>query len=197
MAEDAAYNYIPAEIAASIPKLYKTADTPPRDKMIWIRLFDPQGSWTWYVVEYDGKDECFGYVEGFEGEWGYFTLSELRTLRGKMGLPIERDIWFKPQTCAEVFPEMFKLPEPKPEPAPAPMTEEELVQAIVQATAEIKAQAAAEAAAEEAPEDDFVVYEEPEEVPFVWPTQAGIVWKVDEVMLAREERMTVLEFIAA
>ena len=35
-------------------------------------------------------------------------LSELESVRGPMGLPIERDLWWKPKTLAEVAPEMFK-----------------------------------------------------------------------------------------
>ena len=48
------------------------------------------------VIEYDGEDLCFGYVEGFENELGYFTLSELQANRGKLGCSIERDRYFTP-----------------------------------------------------------------------------------------------------
>ena len=36
----------------------------------------------------------FGYVIGHEREWGYFVLSELETVRGPLGLAIERDLYF-------------------------------------------------------------------------------------------------------
>lgn len=33
---------------------------------------------------------------GFEEEWGYSLLSEIASARGPLGLPVERDLWFKP-----------------------------------------------------------------------------------------------------
>ena len=50
----------------------------------------------------------FGLVEGHEKELGYFVLSELEEVRGPMGLPIERDLHFKPKTLEEIAPEMFR-----------------------------------------------------------------------------------------
>jgi hypothetical protein len=50
----------------------------------------------------------FGLVDGHEKELGYFLLSELEEVRGPMGLPIERDLYFKPKTLEEIAPEMFK-----------------------------------------------------------------------------------------
>jgi len=54
------------------------------------------------VLEFDGQDMFFGLVVGFEEELGYFLLSELRQARGPFGLPIERDIHFKPMRLSEV-----------------------------------------------------------------------------------------------
>jgi hypothetical protein len=42
------------------------------------------------------------YIIGFEAELGYFSLSELESVRGPWGLPIERDLWFKPCPLSEV-----------------------------------------------------------------------------------------------
>jgi hypothetical protein len=36
-----------------------------------VKLFTPDSNFTFYVTEYDGKDTCFGLVEGFETELGY------------------------------------------------------------------------------------------------------------------------------
>ncbi len=59
-----------------------------------------------------GKQEVdfkfFGLVEGHEKELGYFLLSELEGVRGPMGLPIERDLYWQPKTLEEIAPEMFK-----------------------------------------------------------------------------------------
>ena len=40
---------------------------------------------------------------GQEEEWGYFVLSELESARGPLGLPIERDMYFKTGPISEVI----------------------------------------------------------------------------------------------
>jgi len=60
----------------------------------------------WFATEgeEDGNDfRFFGYVIGFEEEWGYFMLSELQSARGPLGLPIERDLYFKAGSFSEVI----------------------------------------------------------------------------------------------
>jgi len=41
-------------------------------------------------------------VSGLEVELGYFSLSELESVKGPLGLPIERDLFFEPQTLIEL-----------------------------------------------------------------------------------------------
>ena len=62
----------------------------------FVKLFDPCGSWTWYIQDWDGSDVCFGYVEGFDKEWGSFSLSELSEIKGNLGIGIEIDTYFSP-----------------------------------------------------------------------------------------------------
>ena len=50
----------------------------------------------------------FGLVDGQFKELGYFRLSELESVRGPMGLPIERDLYCQAKTLEEIAPEMFK-----------------------------------------------------------------------------------------
>ena len=50
---------------------------------------------------------CSFCTEGFEKELGYFSLSELRSARGPLGLAIERDLHWKPKTLREIAPEVF------------------------------------------------------------------------------------------
>jgi hypothetical protein len=45
----------------------------------------------------------FGLVDGFEKELGYFSLSELSSVRGKSGLKIERDRYFTPTKLADLM----------------------------------------------------------------------------------------------
>jgi hypothetical protein len=79
---------------ARLPKLYETEHIPLSEKMVQAKLFHPVSQWTWYVIEYDGVDICWGLVVGHENEFGYFSLQELSQLN--VGLPIERDMYFKP-----------------------------------------------------------------------------------------------------
>lgn len=83
------------EIAAKLPGLYTTEGVALPEKVAYAKLFHPASSWTWYVMEYDGQDTCFGLVVGHETEFGYFSLRELSELRA-FGLPVERDLYFRP-----------------------------------------------------------------------------------------------------
>ena len=86
-----------AEDLANLPGVGTIKEQPFEDLMLWVRFFDPTGSWTWYAAEYDPVcRRFFGYVEGFDGEWGYFSLDELLMLVGPLGLGIERDLHFVP-----------------------------------------------------------------------------------------------------
>lgn len=82
------------EILKKLPKIY--ASENEKDPMVWSKFFTPDSNWTWYIMEFDGVDTFFGLVDGFEKELGYFSLSELKAIRGKLGLPVERDMSFKP-----------------------------------------------------------------------------------------------------
>ena len=85
----------------TIPKLYATEKT--RDPVARVKLFTPDSSFTWYITEYDPKRRvAFGLVQGLEEELGYFSLDELESIRGPLGLPIERDQWFKPVPLSKV-----------------------------------------------------------------------------------------------
>ena len=66
-----------------------------KDPEIIVKFFDPTGSWTWYATEYNPKDKIFfGLVHGWDKEKGYFSLEELESVKGPLGLGIERDKYF-------------------------------------------------------------------------------------------------------
>lgn len=91
------------ELQQQIPLLYATEEIPLDKKMVYAKFFTPDASWSWYVSEYNPNERlCFGYVIGHEREWGYFSLDELESVRGSLGLKIERDIHFEPITYAEL-----------------------------------------------------------------------------------------------
>ena len=66
------------------------------------KYFAPDGSWTWFAFEFDGKDTFFGAVSGQEFELGYFSLSELEQTTGPLGLHVERDLHFTPTPLSRI-----------------------------------------------------------------------------------------------
>ena len=95
--------------------------------MVVCKFFTPDAGWTWYAIEGSPVDEngfydtdkekvdfvFFGLVSGLEVELGYFSLAELKSVRGKFGLPVERDLYFQPdpivshQNAERVSPVVF------------------------------------------------------------------------------------------
>lgn len=95
------------EVRKSLPPLYGQ-DGKNGDAICHVKFFTPDSNWTWYVTEFDGEDLFFGLVDGHEREMGYFSLSEMLKVRGPLGLPIERDIFWEPKPLKEIAPEMFE-----------------------------------------------------------------------------------------
>jgi hypothetical protein len=107
---------LPEEIRELLPPLY-SQDGKGGKAVVYVKYFTPSSSWSWYITEGEpvlsesGTEidyKFFGLVFGHEKELGYVLLSELEEVRGPMGLPIERDLYFKPKTLEEIEPEMFK-----------------------------------------------------------------------------------------
>lgn len=73
------------------------------DDVALVKFFTPDSSWTWYVSEFDGDDILYGLVDGFEVEFGTFSLKELQAVRGPLGLPIERDVSFTPIPLDQLY----------------------------------------------------------------------------------------------
>ena len=71
------------------------------DPIFQVKFFCPWNHWTWFAYEFDQKDIFFGFVKGDFDEYGTFSLSELESITGPMGLKIERDIHFKPKPVSE------------------------------------------------------------------------------------------------
>jgi hypothetical protein len=95
-----------AEVRRKLPGLY-AQEYLGADAVAYAKFFTPDSSWTWYATEFDGTDTFFGLVHGFEKEFGYFSLSELEKVKGPLGLPIERDLYWKPKKLKEIAPELF------------------------------------------------------------------------------------------
>jgi len=91
-------------IRKQLPPLY-SQDGKGGEAIAYAKYF--LGGFTWWATEFDGQDMFFGLVEGQCRELGYFTLSELESVRGPMGLPVERDLYFKPTRLKQIAPELF------------------------------------------------------------------------------------------
>lgn len=93
------------QIEQALPKLYSTENIKFQDKKVCVKFFTPWSYWTWYAIEGERQENgdvlFFGYVQGQVGEWGYFMLSELETIKGPVGLRIERDLHFTPKTLSQ------------------------------------------------------------------------------------------------
>jgi Protein of unknown function (DUF2958) len=93
---------ITKEVEAILPPLYSQENAA--DPVAVIKFFDPCGRYTFFVLEGrrepDGDLLLFGFCVSPLGpdcdELGYVTLRQLESVRGPLGLGIERDIYFKP-----------------------------------------------------------------------------------------------------
>jgi hypothetical protein len=74
--------------------------------VIVAKFFDPCGSGTWYATCFIPEEKLFfGRAEILpgEGEWGYFSLEELESFKGRFGIGIERDLYWKEKRAGEIF----------------------------------------------------------------------------------------------
>jgi len=91
----------------SLPEL-GAQEAAGKNAIAYVKLFTPDSNWTWYLTEFDGEHTAFGLTDGFEKELGYIDITEISSVRGPMGLKIERDRWWHPKTLAEIAPELFE-----------------------------------------------------------------------------------------
>ena len=79
---------------------------PEPDRVPVVKLFNPLGAATWLATELgEDGDTLFGLADlGFGcPELGYFSLSEIASLRLPLGLRIERDIGFSTTVSLSVW----------------------------------------------------------------------------------------------
>jgi hypothetical protein len=64
-----------------------------------VKLFTPDAGATWLLTELEPEYPDFAFGLGDFGlgsaELGYISITELQSVRGKLGLQIERDLHFK------------------------------------------------------------------------------------------------------
>jgi len=94
------------EIEKTLPALYSQDNVA--DPVCVLKFFTPDAGWTWFILE-GGKQEdgdwlFFAKVISPmcpEGELGYVLLSQLKQVRGALGLPVERDIWWQAKPLSQ------------------------------------------------------------------------------------------------
>jgi hypothetical protein len=80
---------------------------PEADFIPVVKLFTPDAGCIWLLTELDPDDPdiAFGLCDlglGFP-ELGCVRISELESVRGKLGLPVERDRYFAPRHALSVY----------------------------------------------------------------------------------------------
>ena len=107
--EDDAYNLLPESLEKTLPALYATEKTSNEKKIIYAKFFAPNTCWTWFVLEGSWSEDhedyiFFGLVDGFEKEYGYFSLNELESVgvSDSLCLRIERDLYFTPTLLSNI-----------------------------------------------------------------------------------------------
>jgi hypothetical protein len=77
----------------------ETLRNPDFDPAPVVKLFTPDAGATWLLSEIDpdDHDHAFGLCDLGLGapELGWVSLRELATVRGRLGLPVERDMHFR------------------------------------------------------------------------------------------------------
>jgi len=72
-----------------------------------VKLFTPDAGATWLLTEMDSDDHdhVFGLCDLGLGypELGWVSLAEIATARGRLGLPVERDLHFTPQKRLSIY----------------------------------------------------------------------------------------------
>ena len=80
-----------------------------------VKLFTPDAGATWLLTEIDpdDHDHAFGLCDLGHGfpELGYVSLAELQSVRGRLGLPIERDLHFVATKAISVYAREARLAE--------------------------------------------------------------------------------------
>lgn len=85
----------------------QSIENPDFDPQPVVKLFTPDAPATWLLTEIDPDDEdrAHGLCDlglGFP-ELGWVSLAELEALRGPLGLPIERDLYFRARKSIGIY----------------------------------------------------------------------------------------------
>lgn len=80
-----------------------------------VKLFTPDACATWLLTEIDpdDQDHAFGLCDLGLGcpELGWLSLAELAAVRGQLGLPVERDLYFHAEKRLSAYAREARLAE--------------------------------------------------------------------------------------
>lgn len=89
------------EIINRLPAIGST-DGQGEDAVAQVKFFNLGGAGTWYITEYDPAQRMFfGLCDLGYPELGYVSQDELEGVRNRMGLGIERDMYWDPRPLRE------------------------------------------------------------------------------------------------
>jgi hypothetical protein len=101
-------NLIPDDLRAQLlANGHSSLESDGFDPMPVVKLFTPDAGATWLLTEIDpdDHDHAFGLCDlglGFP-ELGWVSLAEIAAVRGRLGLPVERDLHFQARKRLSVY----------------------------------------------------------------------------------------------
>jgi hypothetical protein len=99
---------ITKQIENAFEKQGYCGDKEMKDIKIIMKLFNPMGAGTWYIYEKEDEDIYWAFVDlgnKYDAEIGTISMKELTSIRLKLGMKIERDMYFEPfsMTLEEIY----------------------------------------------------------------------------------------------
>ena len=88
-----------------LPPHYETQNVSADDTLIYMHFF--LAGCDWYMAEYDAQQRTFfGYAilnnDLQNAEWGYVSFDELREVRTRQGIEVDRDLYWTPKRASEI-----------------------------------------------------------------------------------------------
>ena len=90
-------------VEQALPPLYSQEGNP--DPLVRVHYFNPLGAGDWFITEGEWQDDeflMFGLCDLGYPELGYVLLSEMMSVRLKLGMGIERDLNWRVKPLSEV-----------------------------------------------------------------------------------------------
>jgi len=114
-----AVRLLPYAVRENLPILGSQQSLGGQAKAL-TRWYTPDGSRSWYITEGSARRDregraadylLFGLVTGPGQQLDYFWLSDFSDGCGPRGMPVKRDLRWRPKILEEIAPEMFRSQE--------------------------------------------------------------------------------------